>query len=60
MSALYTETESKKDLDEYVAALLKIADEKTDIVQNSPKNTPVGRVDEVNATKNPVLTWNMI
>jgi glycine dehydrogenase subunit 2 len=55
-----TETESKKDLDEYVAALLKIADEKTDIVQNSPKNTPVGRVDEVNATKNPVLTWNMI
>ena len=55
-----TETESKKDLDDYVEALIKIADEKSDIVKNSPKNTPVGRVDEVNATKNPILNWKMI
>ncbi len=55
-----TESESKKDLDDYVDALIKIADEKADIVKNSPKNTPVGRVDEVNATKNPVLNWKMI
>jgi len=55
-----TESESKKDLDDYVEALIKIADEKSDIVKNSPKNTPVGRVDEVNATKNPILNWKMI
>ncbi len=55
-----TESESKNDLDSYVNALVKIADEKTEIVKNAPSNTPVGRVDEVGATKNPVLTWNMI
>lgn len=55
-----TESESKKDIDRYVDALLKIAREKPEVVKDSPRNTPVGRVDEVNATKNPVLTWNMI
>ena len=55
-----TESESKEDLDRYVDALIKIADEKPEIVKNSPDNTPVKRVDDVGATKNPVLTWNMI
>jgi glycine dehydrogenase subunit 2 len=55
-----TETESKKDLDDYIEALLKIADEEPDILKNSPNNTPVSRVDEVNATKNPILNWKMI
>jgi len=55
-----TESESKNDLDSYVNVLIKIADEKTEIVKNAPSNTPVGRVDEVGATKKPVLTWNMI
>jgi glycine dehydrogenase subunit 2 len=55
-----TETESKADLDKYIEALIKIADEDSEIVKNSPKNTPVKRVDEANATKNPILTWNMI
>ena len=55
-----TESESKKDLDKYVEALDKIADEKPEIVKKSPNNTPVKRVDEVGATKKPVLTWNMI
>jgi len=55
-----TESESKKDLDLYIDALIKIVDEKPEIVKNAPVNTPVGRVDEVSATKNPVLTWNMI
>ena len=55
-----TESESKKDLDIYIKTLIKIADEPSDIVQNSPVNTPVQRIDEVGATKNPVLTWNMI
>lgn len=55
-----TESESKKDLDKYVDTLIKIADEDPEIVKNAPNNTPVGRVDEVGATKNQVLTWNMI
>jgi glycine dehydrogenase subunit 2 len=55
-----TETESKCELDRYIDAMVKIANEKTDIVKNAPVNTPVKRVDEVEATKKPVLTWNMI
>jgi len=55
-----TETESKEDLDKYINALIKIADEDPGIVKNAPSNTPVKRVDEVGATKNPILTWKMI
>jgi len=55
-----TETEPKKELDKFVEALIKIADEKSDIVKNAPNNSPSKRVDEVGATKNPILTWNMI
>jgi len=55
-----TETESKQDLDKYANALIKIADEDPEIVKNAPNNTPVKRVDEVGATKNPILNWNMI
>jgi len=55
-----TESESKKDLDRYIDALIKIADENPENVKNAPDNTPVKRVDEVGAAKNPVLTWNMI
>ena len=54
------ETESKKDLDKYVEALIKIANEDSEIVKSAPKNKPVKRVDEVTASKNPILTWNMI
>jgi glycine dehydrogenase subunit 2 len=55
-----TESESKKDLDKYIDALLKIAEEDPKIVKNAPINSPVKRVDEVSASKNPILTWNMI
>jgi glycine dehydrogenase subunit 2 len=55
-----TESESKQDLDKYVDALIKIANEKPEIVKNSPNNTPVKRIDEVGATKNPILNWKMI
>ena len=55
-----TESESKKDLDRYIDALIKIADENPENVKNAPNNTPVKRVDEVSATKNPILTWNEI
>jgi len=52
-----TESESKKDLDSYIDALIRIADEEPDVVKNAPVNTSVKRVDEVGATKTPVLTW---
>jgi len=55
-----TETESKADLDKYIETLIKIADEKADVIKNSPNNTPIKRVDEVEATKNPILNWKMI
>jgi len=55
-----TETESKKDLDRYIDALIKIADEKEDVLKDAPSNTSVKRIDEISATKNPVLTWDMI
>jgi len=55
-----TESESKKDLDKYIDVLIKIADEDPNIVKNAPTNTPVKRIDEVNATKNPILNWKMI
>ena len=55
-----TETETKNNLDLFVDALNKIANEDPKIVKNSPNNTSVKRIDEVGATKSPVLTWNMI
>ena len=55
-----TETESKEDIDKYIEALVKIADENSNSIKNSPNNTSVKRVDEVSATKNPTLTWKML
>jgi len=55
-----TETESKDDLDKFVNTLIKIADEKPEIVKGAPNYTPVKRVNEVEANKNPILTWKMI
>ena len=55
-----TETESKDDLDKFINTLIKIADEKPEIIKSAPNNTPVKRVDEVEANKNPILTWKMI
>ena len=55
-----TETESKEDLNKFIDALIRIADEDPEVVKNAPNNTPVRRVDEVGASKNPILTWKMI
>jgi glycine dehydrogenase subunit 2 len=52
-----TESESKKTLDLYVDALLRIAQEDPQIVKNAPQNTNVRRIDEIGAVKNPILTW---
>jgi glycine dehydrogenase subunit 2 len=55
-----TESESKKNLDMYIKALLNIAQEDPALVKNAPMNTAVRRIDEVGAVKNPILTWKTI
>lgn len=55
-----TETESVETLDAFIAAMLKIAEEvQTDpeILKEAPHNTPVRRVDEVLAARNPVIRY---
>lgn len=55
-----TESESKYDLDQYVNALLAIAEDDAEKVKNAPYNTAVKRVNEVGATRKPVLTWKAV
>jgi glycine dehydrogenase subunit 2 len=53
-----TETETKETLDAFadaVAQILKEAAEDPQIAQNAPYTTPVRRLDEVGAAKNPVI-----
>ena len=55
-----TETESKETLDYFIEVMKKIdkeVDSSLDIVKNAPHNTPVGRLDEVKAARNPDLRW---
>jgi len=55
-----TETESKETLDGFVDVMLKIADEARHdpaLLHDAPHNTPVGRLDEVAAARNPVLCY---
>lgn len=55
-----TETESKATLDDFADALRQIAEiaqNDPQALQDTPKNTPVGRLDEVGAARHPVLKW---
>jgi glycine dehydrogenase subunit 2 len=55
-----TETEDKETLDEFAAVLIKIAEEaKTNpaLLHDAPTTTPIGRLDEVGAARNPVLCY---
>ena len=57
-----TETVSKEEIDAYVEALKRISEEaytNPEIVKSAPHNTAVRRVDDVLATKKPVITWRM-
>ncbi len=54
-----TETESKQTLDSFADAMKKIAEEAhshPELLHEAPHNTPVGRLDEVRAAKQPILT----
>lgn len=54
-----TETYSKKELDQFVnvvETILKLVVEHPEVLRTVPHFTPIDRVDEVNANKNPVFT----
>ena len=56
-----TETESKEEIDQFVDCLIEIAEEakKTpEVIRSAPENTIVGRVDEVSAARNPILSYS--
>jgi glycine dehydrogenase subunit 2 len=53
-----TETESRDDLDAFVAAVRAVVDEarsRPELLTAAPHTMPVGRLDEVGAARNPVL-----
>ena len=55
-----TETESKETLDAFAAAMEQVAREALagdPVLHEAPRNTPVGRVDEARAVKEPRLCW---
>ncbi len=55
-----TETESKETLECFAETLKKIAEEakeNPEILHEAPKTTPVRRLDDVLAIKNPILRW---
>lgn len=57
-----TETESKETLDEFIAAMLRAADEaesSPDALRNAPVRTKAGRLDETAAARKPKLTGDM-
>jgi len=57
-----TETESKQTLDAFVEAMKEIArdaEENPEALHSAPHNTPVKRLDDVRAARNPDLRWEM-
>ena len=58
-----TETESKETIDLFIEVMKKIAqeaDENPELLKNAPHYTPVRRLDEVLAAKNPTLTYREV
>ena len=55
-----TETESKRDLDLFIEAMKKIAEEakrNPEVLKTAPHNSYVRRLDETAAARHPVLRW---
>ena len=55
-----TETESKETLDDFVDVMLKIlkeAQETPEVVRTAPHTMPIGRPDEVQAARKPILSF---
>jgi len=56
-----TETESKETLDTFIDAMIAISREvekNPEILHSAPHDTPVRRLDEVTAARNPDLRWS--
>jgi len=56
-----TESESRETLEQFIAAMEAIAREAADnpdLLHDAPTRTPVGRLDEAKAARNPVLRWH--
>lgn len=56
-----TETEGKETLDYFIGAMRQIAQEareQPEKVTQAPHTTPVSRLDEVGAARNPILKWS--
>jgi glycine dehydrogenase subunit 2 len=55
-----TESESKETLDAFIEAMIKIAKEcetEPQLLKEAPHNTPVRRLDEAKAAREPDLRW---
>ena len=55
-----TESEPKEELDSFCEAMLAIArevKERPELVRTAPHTTPVRRLDEARAARNPILRW---
>jgi len=55
-----TETETKQSLDDFIKVFAQILEEaKTNpqLLKDAPQNTPVSRLDEVQAARKPILHW---
>jgi glycine dehydrogenase subunit 2 len=58
-----TETESMRTLDAFIAAMAAIAHEAAtapSVLREAPHATPVGRLDEATAARQPVLRWRRV
>jgi glycine dehydrogenase subunit 2 len=56
-----TESEPKEELDGFCDAMLRIAiesEETPELVKSAPHTTPVRRLDEARAARQPVLRWS--
>ena len=58
-----TETESKETLDSFIEVMKRVADEAIatpEVVKSAPHNTPVRRLDDTLAAKQPVMTYKQL
>jgi glycine dehydrogenase subunit 2 len=56
-----TETESKRNMDAFIAAMLQIAEEarsEPELLHEAPHSAPVRRLDEVRAARQPILRYD--
>jgi glycine dehydrogenase subunit 2 len=51
------ETESKRDLDEFASAVERALDDSPEHLKAAPTSCTVGRIDEVRAAREPILSW---